>query len=102
LPFEGGTRIGLTARGDKLVTGDSAVGNRWIGLLQRPGQVQQRGILLFSVRQLIRAFELDTNGKIVAVVATAMARCTRVPGTLVAGDKLGNGAIALNQKMRAK
>ena len=56
-------------------------------------------ILAVVVRCFVLALELDTNGKIVAAVAAAIARCAGVPGALGERHELHQLAIAPDQKV---
>ena len=80
--------------------GYTVIGNGRIGRLQHPGQAYQSIVLGVRVGKFVSPFQLDTDGEVVAVFPTAVARCTRMPGSPVTGDKLGNGTVTLDQKVR--
>jgi hypothetical protein len=52
------------------------------------------------IRQQIGAFELDTNGKIIASLAALPRRCSSVPGAQCARDELDQRAVAPDQEVR--
>ena len=56
-------------------------------------------ILDFFKRQLIAAFKLDPDRKIVALITPLPAGNTGMPGASQTGDKLEYLSIAANQKM---
>ena len=57
-------------------------------LPQGLAQVDQGGVLGRFERFVLQAFEFDADRVIVALVATPIARCPRVPGALVTVDEL--------------
>ena len=75
------------------------VSNRVV--LQQGGTHAGQGFVLrFFEHPAVDAFELNANGVVVAVVASAVAGCTGMPGTLVATDKLAQVPIAADEKVR--
>lgn len=71
-----------------------------IPLAQTPSQSDQYFILRISERRGVAAFEFDADRKIIAAFAALPVRDTGMPGALVAGYELNQGAVAADEKMR--
>ena len=99
-PIKSRAGVGLAPRGDIAVTTNALVGNAWVSRQQLPGQVGQRRVLGVGEWQIIRAFQLDTQGKVIARLTPLETRDPGMPRSVDAGHKLRYGAVALNQKMR--
>ncbi|OMP12832.1 hypothetical protein COLO4_02707 [Corchorus olitorius] len=69
------------------------------GRAQLPGQALQRHILGIAVGQIVGALQLDADGKIIAALTFAKARDPGMPGTVEAGNELGDPTVALDQKV---
>jgi hypothetical protein len=96
-PIECRARIGFSARGDILVTGE--VGDR-VTAAQRPGESGQDTILGSLVVQRVGAFQLDADGEIVALLPAPPRRSAGMPRPAFAGYKLRQRAVAPDQEMR--
>ena len=79
---------------------DALCGDGREGALQLPGQGRQRLILSVGERQIIRAFKFDAHGKIVTGFPPFETRDAGMPGTLKTRDKLSDGAVTFDQKVR--
>ena len=73
---------------------------RRIRRAQGRDHLRQRGILRLGVGNLIRALQLNADGKIIATCAPRKRRHTRVPGTQRKRNVLRYRTIAPNQQMR--
>ena len=95
-PVEPRTRVGLAPGGDVLVSGD-------VGDGVAPGEVgAQRGQCTVLARLESLAFEplqFDAHGVVVALAASTVTGGTRMPGTLVAVDKLPQRPVAFDEKV---
>lgn len=80
-----------------LVTGD--VGNR-IQVCNAMAQTGQTGVLCGFKLCTLESFQFDTDRVVVAIGAAAVGRCTGMPGSVIAADKLPQGAIAPNVEVR--
>ena len=68
-----------------------------IMVLNRCGHVGKALVLPLGIFHIIGPFQLDPDGKIVAIFAASKARFPGVPGALIKIDKLGDATVALNQ-----
>ena len=68
--------------------------------LQLPGQPDQRLILRITEREVIGAFKLNPQRKIIAGLTSLEARDTCMPCTIKTGHKLSDFAVTFNQKVR--
>ena len=75
------------------------VGNCRIARDQFSRQRTQRLILRIGVRRGISAFQLNTNRKIIAPLASTIQRHTGVPGALIKRNILDDFTVAANQTM---
>lgn len=96
LPVKTRTGIGLAARCNIGMPGNMR--NR-ISFLQCLGEHYQRRILNVGKRRGVAPLKLDTNGKIVTADLALPAGFSSVPGSLFAGNKLDDFAIAADEEM---
>jgi len=82
------------------MTTNILVGDIWVSGQQLARQVDQRRVLGIGERQVVRTFQLDPKGKIVAHLAPLEAGDTGMPGPVAARNKLRHSAVTFNQKMR--
>ena len=64
-----------------------------------PGHLGQLAILLPGVLNVVGAFQLDADRKIIASIPAGPGGNPGVPGTMITGDKLNQCAATTNQKM---
>src|SRR5450631_155666 len=70
LPVEGRTRVGLAAGGDFAMAGNVADP---VAAAQRPCKRREHHVLRIGIGNVVRAFELDADGEIVAALTPAPA-----------------------------
>lgn len=70
-----------------------------VGRQQRGGQCNESLILYGFKGDIVAAFELDSNGKIITTVFTLPTGNTGMPGTQCAWNKLDNFTVAAYQEM---
>lgn len=99
MPVKKRPRIGLAARGD-IAMSDQTTGTLRIMRPKCFYHSCQHFILSIIERQVITPFQLDADGKIIAVLAPLILRTTGMPGTLIECHKLNYLAITPNQQMR--
>ena len=65
-----------------------------------PGEPAERRVLDRLVRDVVRAFDLDPDGEIVAAGPATPRRFARVPRTPCAGDELHERPVPANEVVR--
>src|SRR5262249_26451580 len=96
-PVEGRARIGLAAWRDVAVT--DHLGNG-IAAAQSASKPRHRRVLRALVGDVVRAFQLDADGKSVAVRASSPAGAAGVPSAQRAWNELNETSVAPDQEMR--
>ncbi len=86
-PLKSWSRVGFTTRGNVFMTGEIL---NLVVLCNRPTQAVKAFILRRSEPVLLGSFQLNTDGVIVAVVATPVAGLACMPRAFVTTDKLQN------------
>lgn len=98
-PFELWARVCLAPGWNRNVVMTDAFGNR-ICAAQDINELSERAILPLFEGNVVAAFELDTDGEVIAPLATAPLRHTGMPGALLTRHELHEFAITSDQKMR--
>ena len=76
---------------------DSVTGQRRVSGHQASGQLDKGAILLLGIGRMVRAFQLDADTEIIAVIAAVKTGNARMPGALGKGYKLGDIARPVDQ-----
>lgn len=79
---------------------DAFRGDRREGRAQQPRQPGQGSVLRVRVRFRVGPLQFDAKGEVVARLATVEAGNPGMPGAVVTGDELGDGAVAFDEEMR--
>ncbi len=96
-PVKGEARIALSAWRYITMPNDTFCGDGRIVFHQEASKSGQLLILLFGITTAIRPFQFDTDGKIIASLATGKLGNPRMPCPLLKGDKLHQLTIAPDQ-----
>lgn len=98
-PFEMRPRIGFSSARQRYVLMTNTICN-WIGFPEYFNELPQNPVLNVFERDVVTAFELDTNRKVITPASTVPLRLARVPGPRLTGHELNQFAIAADQEMR--
>jgi len=97
-PFELWARVCLAPRWNRNVVMADAFGNR-ICVAQDINELSERAVLHLFEGNVVAAFELDTDGEVIAPLTAAPLRYTGMPGALLTRHELHEFTIASDQKM---
>lgn len=92
-------RIGFSSARQRDVLMTNAICN-WINIPEYLNELSQNPVLHVFERDVIAAFELDTDRKVITPVSTVPLRLACVPGPRLTWHELHEFAIAANQEMR--
>ena len=98
-PVEQGTGVGLTSGRNIAMPVDPFWRDSRVNLPDDPGKPGERFILGVLEREIVGAFQLDTDGEIVDTGPPFTIRLAGMPGALKQRHKLDKFAIASNQDM---
>jgi len=96
-PVERGARIGLSPGRNIAVADD--IGDR-IARKERSAQARERLVLSLGEGNVLGPFKFDSDGKVVAVFTSGVARLACMPCALAAWHELHDLAVAPDQEMR--
>ena len=99
LPVEVRARIGFASWRDFVVADHRAPVDARIAGNQGVDDGRENAILPIRVTGVVRAFELDADGKVVAAGAAAPVRYAGVPRAAIKGDELHDPASATHEKV---
>lgn len=98
-PVEGRSRVGLTSGSNVGVPDEMSFGNGRIGPPESANQGRQAEILSRLVGHLVRAFQLDADGEVVATGSALEARQAGVPGPSMKGNELDDFAATPDKRV---
>ena len=96
-PVEQGTGVGLASGRNIAMSVDPCWRDSRVNLPDDPGKPGERFILGVLEREIVGAFQLNTDGEIVDTGPPFTIRLAGVPGALMQRHKLDKFAIASNQ-----
>ena len=99
-PVEGRAGVGLALRGNVAVALNAVQVDGRPGTADVPGELLQHRILGIGIGQVVGAFQLDADGKVVTAFAPVKARHTRMPGTVMQRHELRHRAVTLDEQVR--
>ena len=96
-PNEAAARVLLASRGDMFMPRNMADG---VMALDALTHLCERGILCGFERQALQALQFDSDGVIIAALASLPTGGPCVPGTIIAADELPDGAGTGDKEVR--
>lgn len=100
MPIKAGTGIGFAPRGDITVANNITSLEAGICRPQGMNQALQPSVLNVGIGLGIGSFQLNANGKVVAIGAVTPHRLSGMPGALIGRNELHNLAVSAQQEVR--
>src|SRR5690606_23900669 len=98
-PIKGGAGVGLAPRRDVAVPHDARRVNAGIGLLQHRQHCRQLLVLAAGIDDVVRAFQLNADGKIIAARPPAITGFAGMPGALRERHELHQFTVTPHQQV---